>query len=85
MGGFSALKSVQKNEKFANDKYLMNVLADLENHRIRSDVPGFINLEATCYMPEIEKMLEGSQSPEETLAVMQQEGDKLLSQYRGDN
>ena len=85
VGGFSALKSVQKNEKFANDKYLMNVLADLENHRIRSDVPGFINLEATCYMPEIEKMLEGSQSPEETLAVMQQEGDKLLSQYRGDN
>lgn len=85
VGGFSALKSVQKNEKFANDKYLMNVLADLENHRIRSDVPGFINLEATCYMPEIEKMLEGSQTPEDTLAVMQQEGDKLLSQYRGDN
>ena len=59
---------MQSDEKFANDKYLMNVLADLENHRIRSDVPGFINLEATCYMPEIEKMLEGSQSPEETLA-----------------
>lgn len=84
VGGFSALKSVQKNEKFANDKYLMNVLADLENHRIRSDVPGFINLEATCYMPEIEKMLEGSQSPEDTLAVMKREGDKLLAQYRGD-
>lgn len=85
VGGLSALKSVQNDDRFAKDKYLMNVLADLDNHRIRSDVPGFINLEATCYMPEIEKMLEGSQSPEETLAVMKQEGDKLLAQYRGDN
>lgn len=85
VGGFSALKSVQNDEKFANDQYLKNVLADLENHQIRSDVPGFINLEGTCYGPEIEKMFEGSQSPEETLKVMETEGNKLLEQYRGDN
>lgn len=85
VGGFSALKSVQNDDKFAQDKYLMNVLADLENHKIRSDVPGFINLEGTCYGPEIEKMFEGTQSPQETLDVMKSEGDKLLAQYRGDN
>lgn len=85
VGGFSALKSVQNNEKFSNDKYLKNVLADLDNHQIRSDVPGFINLEGTCYGPEIEKMFEGSQSPEDTLEVMKTEGDKLLEQYRVSN
>lgn len=85
VGGFSALKSVQNDEKFANDKYLKNVLADLENHQIRSDVPGFINLEGTCYGPEIEKMFEGTQSPQDTLDVMKTEGDKLLKQYRGEN
>lgn len=85
VGGFSALKSVQNDDKFVNDQYLKNVLADIENHTIRSDVPGFINLEGTCYGPEIEKMFEGSQSPEDTLKVMQTEGDKLLAQYRGDN
>lgn len=85
VGGFSALKAVQNDDKFANDKYLKNVLADLGNHRIRSDVPGFINLEGTCYGPEIEKMFEGSQSAEDTLKVMKTEGDKLLAQYRGDN
>lgn len=84
VGGFSALKSVQNDDQFANDKYLKNVLADLDNHQIRSDVPGFINLEGTCYGPEIEKMFEGSQSPEDTLKVMKSEGDKLLEQYRGE-
>lgn len=84
VGGFSALKAIQNDEKFANDKYLKNVLADLENHKIRSDVPGFINLEGTCYGPEIEKMFEGQQTPEETLKVMKTEGDKLLAQYRGE-
>lgn len=85
VGGFSALKAVQNDDQFANDKYLKNVIADLGNHQIRSDVPGFINLEGTCYGPEIEKMFEGSQSPEDTLGVMKTEGDKLLAQYRGDN
>ncbi len=85
VGGFSALKAVQNDEKFANDKYLKNVIADLDNHKIRSDVPGFINLEGTCYGPEIEKMFEGTQTPEDTLKVMKTEGDKLLAQYRGDN
>jgi len=84
VGGFSALKSVQNDEKFVNDKYLKNILADLENHTIRSDVPGFINLEGTCYGPEIEKMFEGQQTPEDTLEVMKREGDKLLAQYRGE-
>lgn len=84
VGGFSALKSVQNDDKFANDVYLKNVLADLENHQIRADVPGFINLEGNCYMPEIEKMFEGGQSPEDTLKKMTEEGNKLLSQYRGD-
>lgn len=83
VGGFSALKSVQNDEKFSTDKYLKNVLEDLDNHTIRSDVPGFINLEGTCYGPEIEKMFEGHKSPEDTLKVMKTEGDKLLSQYRG--
>lgn len=85
VGGFSTLKSVQNDDKFANDKYLKNVLAQLDNCQIRSDVPGFINLEGTCYGPEIEKMFEGSQSPEDTLKVMKTEGDKLLTQYRGEN
>ena len=84
VGGFSALKAVQQDEKFANDPYLKNILADLENHKIRSDVPGFINLEGTCYGPEIEAMFEGSQTPEETLAKMKADGDKLLKQYRGE-
>jgi multiple sugar transport system substrate-binding protein len=83
VGGFSPLKAVQNDEKFANDPYLKNVLADLGNHRIRSDVPGFINLEGTCYIPEIQKMFEGSQSPEATLEAMEKEGNKLLEQYRG--
>lgn len=83
VGGFSPLKSVQNDDKFANDPHLKNVLADLENHQIRSDVPGFINLEGTCYIPEIEKMFEGSQTPEQTLEVMETEGNKLLEQYRG--
>lgn len=82
LGGFSALKSVQNDEKFANDPYLKNVLADLDNHQVRSDVPGFVNLEGTCYGPEIEKMFEGGQTPEQTLEVMKTEGDKLLEQYR---
>lgn len=82
LGGFSALKSVQNDEKFANDPYLKNVLADLGNHQVRSDVPGFVNLEGTCYGPEIEKMFEGGQTPEQTLQVMKTEGDKLLEQYR---
>ncbi len=85
VGGFSALKAVQNDEKFANDKYLKNVIADLDNHQIRSDVPGFINLEGTCYGPEIEKLFEGAQTPQNTLDVMKTEGDKLLAQYRGDN
>lgn len=84
VGGFSALKAVQNDDQFVNDKYLMNVLADLDNHQIRSDVPGFINLEGTCYGPEIEKMFEGGQSTEDTLRIMTEEGDKLLAQYRGD-
>lgn len=83
VGGFSALKSVQNDSKFLNDKYLKNIIAGLENCQIRSDVPGFINLEGTCYGPEIEKMFEGGQSPEDTLKVMKTEGDKLLEQYRG--
>jgi multiple sugar transport system substrate-binding protein len=83
VGGFSPLKAVQNDEKFANDPYLKNVLAELDNHMIRSDVPGFINLEGTCYIPEIQKMFEGTQSPEDTLKIMTEEGDKLLEQYRG--
>lgn len=82
VGGFSPLKAVQNDEKFANDPHLKNVLAELENHRIRSDVPGFINLEGTCYIPEIQKMFEGTQSPEDTLKAMTEEGNKLLEQYR---
>jgi multiple sugar transport system substrate-binding protein len=85
VGGFSALKAVQNDEKFSNDKYLKNVIADLDNHQIRSDVPGFINLEGTCYGPEIEKLFEGTQTPQSALDVMKTEGDKLLAQYRGDN
>lgn len=84
VGGFSTLKEVQNDEKFANDPYLKNVLAELDNHVIRSDVPGFINLEGTCYMPEIQKMMEGNQSIDDTLAVMEKEGNKLLAQYRGE-
>lgn len=82
VGGFSPLKAVQNDEKFANDPYLKNVLSQLDNHSIRSDVPGFINLEGTCYIPEIEKMFENAQTPEETLQVMTVEGNKLLEQYR---
>lgn len=84
VGGFSPLKAVQNDEQFTNDKYLKNLLSQLDNHKIRADVPGFINLEGSCYMPEIEKMFEGGQTPEETLQVMKTEGDKLLAQYRGD-
>lgn len=84
VGGFSPLKAVQNDDQFANDKYLKNLLAQLDNHKIRADVPGFINLEGSCYMPEIEKMFEGGQTPEETLKVMKTEGDKLLAQYRGE-
>lgn len=82
LGGFSPLKSVQNDEKFANDPYLKSVLADLDNHQVRSDVPGFVNLEGTCYGPEIEKMFEGGQTPEQALEVMETEGNKLLEQYR---
>jgi len=82
VGGFSPLKAVQNDDKFANDPHLKNVLVELENHQIRSDVPGFINLEGTCYIPEIEKMFEGAQSPEDTLRIMEEEGNKLLEQYR---
>lgn len=82
LGGLSALKSIQNDETFTSDPYLKNVLADLENLKIRSDVPGFVNLEGTCYGPEIEKMFEGRQTPEETLEVMTTEGNKLLEQYR---
>lgn len=82
VGGFSALKEVQNDPKFSEDQYLKNVIADLENHQIRSDVPGFINLEGTCYGPEIQKMFEGTQTPQQTLDVMKTEGDKLLEQYR---
>jgi multiple sugar transport system substrate-binding protein len=85
VGGFSALKAVQNDPQFLNDKYLKNVIADLANLHIRSDIPGFINLEGTCYGPEIEKLFEGGQSPEDTLKVMKTEGDKLLAQYRGEN
>ena len=67
---------------FANDPYLKSVLADLDNHQVRSDVPGFVNLEGTCYGPEIEKMFEGGQTPEQALEVMETEGNKLLEQYR---
>ena len=49
---------------------------------MRSDVPGFVNLEGTCYGPEIEKMFEGGQTPEQALEVMETEGNKLLEQYR---
>ena len=77
-----ALKSIQNDEQFTSDPYLKNVLADLENLKIRSDVPGFVNLEGTCYGPEIEKMFEGRQTPEQTLEVMTTEGNKLLEQYR---
>lgn len=83
VGGFSALKAVQNDPQFSEDPYLKNVIADIENHQIRSDVPGFINLEGTCYGPEIQKMFEGTVTPEEALAVMKTEGDKLLEQYRG--
>ena len=82
LGGLSALKSIQNDEQFTSDPYLKNVLADLENLKIRSDVPGFVNLEGTCYGPEIEKMFEGRQTPEQTLEVMTTEGNKLLEQYR---
>ena len=82
LGGFSALKAVQNDKKFADDPYLKNVLADLDHHQVRSDVPGFVNLEGTCYGPEIEKMFEGGQTPQQTLEVMKTEGDKLLEQYR---
>lgn len=84
VGGFSALKAVQNDPQFSGDKYLKNIIAGIGNLKIRSDVPGFINLEGTCYGPEIQKMYEGSQTPEQTLTVMTTEGNKLLAQYRGE-
>lgn len=84
VGGFSALKAVQNDPQFANDPYLKNVLADLGNHKIRSDAPGFISLEGTVYGPEIEKMFEGTQTPEQTLEIMTTEGNKFLAQARGE-
>ncbi len=82
LGGFSALKSVQNDPQFANDPYLRNILADLDNHVIRSDAPGFTTLEGTVYAPEIQKLFEGTQSVADTLAVMKREGDLFLEQAR---
>lgn len=82
IGGFSTLKSIQNDEKFANDPYLKNVLSELNNCKVRSDVPGFINLEQTCFIPEIEKMFEGSQTPQKTIQAMDKQGNELLKKYR---
>lgn len=82
LGGFSALKSVQNDPQFANDPYLKNILADLDNHVIRSDAPGFTTLEGTVYAPEIQKLFEGTQSVADTLTVMKREGDLFLEQAR---